>query len=166
MKLMIYFSDEQRDFKVTNRFQLLLRNAILATLEQEGVGGKVEVSLTFTDNVGIHALNKEYRGIDRPTDVLSFPQIDFDNDGVKVEDNSYKVLGDIVISLEKAAEQASEIGHSTEHEAAFLCIHSMLHLLGYDHETGEDDEKEMFSRQKSIVDKLSDELAKFDGKTE
>ena len=164
MKLMIYFSDEQGNFKVTNRFQLLLRRAILASLEHEKVGGKVEVSLTFTDNVGIHALNKEYRGIDRPTDVLSFPQIDFENDGIAVGDDSYKVLGDIVISLEKAEEQAKEIGHSTEHEAAFLCIHSMLHLLGYDHETGEEDEKEMFSRQKSIVDKISDELAEFDSK--
>ena len=162
MKLMIYFSDEQSNFKVTNRFELLLRSAILATLEHEGVGGKVEVSLTFTDNTGIHALNKEYRNIDRPTDVLSFPQIDFENDGVSVEDDSYKVLGDIVISLERASEQAKDIGHSTEHEAAFLCIHSMLHLLGYDHEAGEQAEEEMFSRQKSIVDKISDKLAKFD----
>lgn len=164
MKLMIYFSDEQKGFRITNRFELLLRRAILASLEHEGVGGRVEVSLTFTDNEGIHALNREYRGIDRPTDVLSFPQIDFESDGVELSDESYKILGDIVISLEKASDQAREIGHSTEHEAAFLCIHSMLHLLGYDHETSEADEKEMFAVQKEIVASIADELSGFDNK--
>lgn len=163
MKLMIYFCDEQENYRVSNRFELLLRRAIEATLEYEKVGGECEVSLTFTDNAGIRALNKKYREIDRPTDVLSFPQIDFENDDVDLSDDSYKVLGDIVISLERAAEQAAEIGHSTEHEAAFLCIHSTLHLLGYDHETGEDDEKEMFNKQKEIVAIISPELEKFDG---
>ena len=162
MKLMIYFENTQDKFKLTNKFMLLIRRAIVATLEYEGVGGNCEVSVTFTDNVGIHALNKEYRNIDRPTDVLSFPQIDFENDGVDLEDGSYKILGDIVISLERAAEQAKEIGHSAEHEAAFLTVHSTLHLLGYDHETGEDDEKEMFGKQKDIIGIIAEELKEFD----
>ena len=162
MKLMIYFSDEQNKMKLTNRFLLLLRKSIMTALEYENVGGRAEVSVTFTDNEGIHELNRQYRNIDRPTDVLSFPQIDFENDDVDIGDESYKILGDIVISLERAAEQAKEIGHSTEHEAAFLTVHSVLHLLGYDHETGEDDEKEMFSKQKEIINMMSDEFAAYD----
>ena len=151
MKLMIYFSDEQNKIKLTNRFMLLIREAIVRTLEFEGVGGQNEVSVTFTDNEGIHELNKQYRNIDRPTDVLSFPQIDFENDGVDLSDESYKILGDIVISLERAYAQAAEYGHSIERELAFLCVHSVLHLLGYDHEQSEAAEKEMFSRQELIL---------------
>ncbi len=162
MKLMIYFSDEQNKVKLTNRFMLLIRKAIVKTLEHEGVGGENEVSVTFTDNEGIHELNKQYRKIDRPTDVLSFPQIDFESDGVDLTDGSYKILGDIVISLERAAQQAREIGHSTEHEAAFLTVHSVLHLLGYDHESGEEDEKKMFGKQKKIIEKLSPSFLDFD----
>lgn len=158
MKLMIYFSNEQSSFKLTNRFLLLLRHAIEKTLLHEKVRGQCEISLTFTDNQGIHELNRRFRNIDRPTDVLSFPQLD----EVNFADSSFKMLGDIVISLERAAEQAKEIGHSTEHEAAFLCVHSTLHLLGYDHETGEEDEEDMFSRQRAIIDSMLDELSKFD----
>ncbi len=164
MKLMIYFANEQKKHKLTNKFLLLIRKAIMATLEYEGVGGGCEVSVTFTDNTGIHALNREYRNIDRPTDVLSFPQIDFENDGVDLKDVYYKILGDIVISLEKAAEQGSEIGHSREHEAAFLTVHSTLHLLGYDHELGEAEEKEMFAKQKAIIDIIAEDLKEFDEK--
>lgn len=164
MKLMIYFENSQKKHKLTNKFLLLLRRAIVATLEYEGVNGNCEVSVTFIDNAGIHELNKQYRNIDRPTDVLSFPQIDFENDSVDLSDNSYKILGDIVISLERASEQAAEIGHSLGHEAAFLTVHSTLHLLGYDHETGEKDEKEMFGKQKEIIEIISSELKEFDGK--
>ncbi len=158
MKLMIYFSNEQASFKLTNHFLLLLRHAVEKTLSSEKVGGKCEVSLTFTDNEGIYELNRRFRSIDRPTDVLSFPQLDRSD----FTDNSFKMLGDIVISLEKAAEQAREIGHSTEHEAAFLCVHSTLHLLGYDHENGEEAEKKMFTRQKEIINSIVDELSEFD----
>jgi len=100
------------------------------------------VSITFTDNESIRELNREYRDIDRATDVLSFPM---DDEGDDV------VLGDIVISLERAKEQAIEYGHSLEREISFLCVHSTLHLLGYDHETGEEDEKEMFMKQEEIL---------------
>lgn len=162
MKLMIYFSDEQNKVKLTNKFALVLRKAAIAALEHENVGGRCELSITLTDNEAIHELNVRYRNIDRPTDVLSFPQIDFENDGVDKSDDTYKVLGDIVISLEMAQSQAEQIGHSVQHEAAFLCVHSVLHLLGYDHELGEDEEKEMFSKQKEIIEKISEELKEFD----
>lgn len=164
MKLMIYFDDSQNKIKVTYALELLLRRAIEATLGYERVNGGCEVSLTFTDDEGIRELNRRYRSIDRATDVLSFPQIDFGTDGVDLSDNSYKILGDIVISLEHARAQAAEIGHSLEHEAAFLCVHSTLHLLGYDHVTSEEDEKIMFGKQKEIIESLAPELAAFDGK--
>lgn len=164
MKLMIYFDDSQNKIKVTYALELLLRRAIEATLGYERVNGGCEVSLTFTDDEGIRELNKRYRNIDRATDVLSFPQIDFATDGADLSDNSYKILGDIVISLERAKAQAAEIGHSLGHEAAFLCVHSTLHLLGYDHVTSEEDEKIMFGKQKKIIESLAPELAAFDGK--
>ena len=147
MKLMIYFSDEQNKIKLTNRFMLLIREAIVRTLEFEGVGGQNEVSVTFTDNEGIHELNKQYRNIDRPTDVLSFPQIDYDEG-----EEACGSLGDIVLSVERAKEQAEEFGHSFERECAFLCVHSVLHLLGYDHELSDEDDEDMRRRQREIME--------------
>ena len=110
--------------------------------------------MTLTDNVGIHELNRDFRGIDRPTDVLSFPLFEGEMPSSETEDGEkHKLpLGDIVISTEKAMEQAEEYGHSIEREIAFLCVHSVLHLLGYDHERSEDEEKDMFRRQEEILD--------------
>ena len=108
--------------------------------------------MTFTDNAGIHELNNKYRGVDKPTDVLSFPLFDFEGECEEPPiDEVMSNLGDIVISLEKAKEQAEEFGHSFERETAFLCVHSMLHLLGYDHERSEDEDKEMRSKQTEIM---------------
>ena len=157
---MIYFSNDQDKVKVTNPFALLIRHAAIAALEHENVGGQCELSITFTDDEGIHVLNKQYRSIDRPTDVLSFPLIDFEAEDKT--DASYKVLGDIVISLERAAKQGEEFGHSMQHEAAFLCIHSVLHLLGYDHELSEEDDRIMCEKQKKIIEKIEEELKEFD----
>ena len=106
--------------------------------------------MTFTDNEGIRELNRLYRNIDRPTDVLSFPMFDFSDEDEIVEG----ALGDIVISLERAREQAETFGHSFEREVAFLCVHSMLHLLGYDHELGEQEDIDMRRRQREIVARL------------
>ncbi len=153
MKLKIYFRNEQDKEKITYKLKMLLRHAIAETLDYEGYDKDVEVSLTFTDNEKIHKLNKEYRNVDRPTDVLSFPM----NDGEESGDPSEEfepTLGDIVISLEKAREQANEYGHSFEREVAFLCVHSMLHLLGYDHEKSEADELDMRIRQRIIMGRL------------
>ena len=124
-----------------------------------GFETKVEISVMFTDNEEIRKLNNEHRGIDRATDVLSFPLIEYDEDGNILEEymdfnpSGEMVLGDIVISLERASEQAEEYGHSFEREVGFLTVHSMLHLLGYDHEIPEDEE-EMFGYQTEILEEM------------
>ena len=105
-------------------------------------------------NEGIRELNKEHRDIDRETDVLSFPLGD-DENGYEVDpDTDAIMLGDIVISLEKAKQQAEEYGHSYRREVAFLLTHSLFHLLGYDHVNSEEEEKEMFGKQDKVLDKL------------
>ena len=149
MKLMIYFENSQNKKKLTNKFLLLIRRAILATLEYEGVKGGCEVSVTFTDNEQIKELNSQYRGKNTATDVLSFPMFDNLADAPMVEGVP---LGDIVISLERAAVQGYHLYHSLYHEVAFLTVHSTLHLLGYDHETSQEDEDEMFRKQKEIME--------------
>jgi len=142
MQIDYYISNEQDVMPFDEKYEELVKNAVEATLGFEGFESDCEVSITFTDNESIRELNREYRDIDRATDVLSFPM---DDEGDDV------VLGDIVISLERAKEQAIEYGHSLEREISFLCVHSTLHLLGYDHETGEEDEKEMFMKQEEIL---------------
>ena len=154
-KLMIYFNNDQEKFPVTYKLKMLLRRAVDATLAYEQYGNPCEVSITLTDNEKIHALNKQYREVDKPTDVLSFPLLDFEGEGCEpVADEPMVSLGDIVISLERAAEQAEEYGHSFDREVAFLCVHSMLHLLGYDHELSEEDDADMRDRQRAIMEML------------
>lgn len=155
LKLKIYFENSQEKLPITYRLKMLVRDAIEASLDFEQFNNATEVSVTFTDNEGIHALNKKFRGVDRPTDVLSFPL--FDYEGTSEEppiDEMRGMLGDIVLSLEQAQLQAESFGHSFEREVAFLTVHSMLHLLGYDHETGEEDEEDMRMRQRKIMDML------------
>ena len=144
MKLRIYFENSQEKEPVTYSLKMLVRESILATLDYENVAENCEVSVTFTDNEGIRAINREYRELDKPTDVLSFPLFESAADGTKM-------LGDIVLSLEKCRAQATEFGHSFERECAFLTVHSTLHLLGYDHETSEADEQDMRQRQSTVV---------------
>ena len=147
-KATVLIKNDQKKIKMTPDLRRLVKRAVLAVLDFEDFGSRAEVSVTFTDNEGIHALNREYRNVDRPTDVLSFPLSDgedYDTDGDAV------LLGDIVISLERAQTQAEEYGHSFEREVAFLTVHSMLHLLGYDHETSPEDERDMFARQDEIL---------------
>lgn len=129
----------------------LLKAAITAALLYEGYESRAEVSVTLTDDEEIHILNKQYRNVDRPTDVLSFPL----NEAGETDDDGddTDALGDIVISVERAAKQAEEYGHSLDRELAFLAVHSTLHLLGYDHETP-DEERDMFSRQEAILDSM------------
>ena len=152
--LMIYFATATDGYKITHKLKMLVRAAVLATLSYEGYGQKCEVSVTFTDNEGIRAVNKEYRGIDAPTDVLSFPLTDFEGGDEPPTDEPEISLGDIIVSLERAEEQAGEFGHSFEREVAFLCVHSMLHLLGYDHELSEDDDIEMREKQNIVMDMI------------
>lgn len=155
MNLKIYFENEQEKLPLTYKLKMLVRGAVEATLDLENYQNTAEVSITFTDNESIHKLNAKYRGVDRPTDVLSFPL--FDYEGTSEEppvDEMMNMLGDIVISLERAAEQAEEFGHSFEREVAFLTAHSMLHLLGYDHELSEEDDREMREKQNAVMDML------------
>lgn len=152
MGLRIYFENQQDKLPLTYKMKMLVRNAIESTLDFEDFQNHCEVSVTFTDNEGIHELNKKYRQVDRPTDVLSFPLFDFEGDMDEPPiDEVMSNLGDIVISLEKASEQAEEYGHSFEREVAFLCVHSMLHLLGYDHERSEEEDREMRAKQSEIM---------------
>ena len=150
--LKIYFENEQEIVPLTYKMKMLIRNAVETTLDFEDFQNHCEVSVTFTDNAGIHELNKKFRQVDKPTDVLSFPLIDFEGETEEPPiDEIIHNLGDIVISLEKAKEQAEEYGHSYEREMAFLCVHSMLHLLGYDHERSEEEDVEMRAKQSEIM---------------
>lgn len=129
-----------------------IKDIILECLDYEGYEDDYEVSLSFVDNKEIHELNKTYRGIDRPTDVLSFPMLSFDDEfDIELEEES---LGDIVISLERAFEQSEEYNHSFEREICFLVCHSMFHLLGYDHDN-EENTKEMRQKEEYILKKLN-----------
>ena len=112
-----------------------VKKSVEAALSYESFEKECEIGVTLVDNQQIRELNMQYRNIDNPTDVLSFPLIDFECevDDPFDYDEEYLMLGDIVISLEKVVEQAEEFGHSLERELGFLCVHSTLHLLGYDH---------------------------------
>ena len=148
--LNIEYSVRCRKEKVTDELKALVQRAVETTLEYEEIEDDCEVSVTFVANAAIRRMNAEYRGIDRATDVLSFP-IAEDGDLEEAFDGEKLCLGDIVLSLERAREQAEEFGHPFEREVAFLCVHSTLHLLGYDHETGEEDEADMRARQREIM---------------
>ena len=155
LNMKLYFENEQDKLPLTYKLKMLVRAAVEKTLDYEQYGNPCEVSITFTDNEGIRKLNRKFRGINRATDVLSFPLFDYEGTSEEPPINELKgMLGDIVISLERAEKQADEFGHSFEREVAFLTVHSMLHLLGYDHETGEEDELDMRRRQTEIVEQL------------
>ncbi len=146
MRHTVYISNDQNNGEVTRALRGLVRRTVNATLRYEDFRRPCEVSVTFTDDEKIRELNRTYRNIDRPTDVLSFPLFDEEFD---CQDSL--VLGDIVLNLERAVSQSKEYGHSFERECAFLVAHSMLHLLGYDHERGKEEEKDMFFRQEQIM---------------
>ncbi len=136
-----------------------VREAVLTTLGEEHFPYDAEVSVTFCDAPYIHKLNKKYRGVDRPTDVLSFPMYedgDFDPD----ECRDVAELGDIVLNLDRAEEQAAEIGHSLLDEVQFLTVHSTLHLLGYDHERSQKDDSAQCAKQRIIVKMLREKEKK------
>ncbi len=153
MNVKIYWANDQTAVKVGLAMRLLIKKAIKTTLIHEKFSHDAEISLTFVDNEGIRELNRTYRDKDAATDVLSFPLYDFHGGETPLGDGRVE-LGDIVLSLERAREQAAELGHSYEREAAFLCVHSVLHLLGYDHERSPEDEEIMCERQREIMKKL------------
>jgi len=132
----------------------LLQRLIIFTAEREGVSREAEVSINFVDNKEIQELNRNYRQQDKTTDVISFAlQESVEGELDIVGEDIPLVLGDIVISVDKAKEQAGEYNHSLERELGFLTVHGFLHLLGYDHMT-EEEEKKMFQKQEAILEEF------------
>ena len=146
----IILDDRQDKIKVSKELLNKINDIIVECLHYEGYDDNYEVSLSFVDNKEIHELNKQFRGIDRPTDVLSFPM---DEEGFDNKGNSLFLLGDIVICLDVARKQAEDFGHSLEREMMYLICHSTLHLLGYDH-IEEDGKKLMCSKEKEVMNNL------------
>ncbi len=145
-------------------YEALAKRVVEFAIEHEEFPYECEVNLTLTDNEGIREINREYREIDKPTDVLSFPLLNYEKAGdfsaleEDYDDNFNPdtgeiMLGDIIISVEKVKEQAINYGHSMEREFAFLILHSMLHLFGYDHMT-EEEAAIMEGKQKTILEKM------------
>ena len=155
MKLKIYFSNEQTKIKISLKIRFLIKKAVTEALKQENFVYPTEISVSFVDNESIRKLNLEDREKDKPTDVLSFPMWEKEelSDGSALDGHAV-TLGDIIISAEKAQSQAMEYGHSLEREICFLSVHSVLHLLGYDHETSAEDEKYMKAKQEDVLVKI------------
>lgn len=151
---MVIYANEQQGFE-TEKLSEMIETCIQAVLDNHNIKDEAELSVLFTDNEGIRQINAEMRDIDKATDVLSFPQYEFETPGVLVKEEGYPylLLGDIVLSLEKADEQAKEYGHSYEREVGYLTVHSMLHLLGYDHMTDED-KPVMRAKEEEILNKI------------
>lgn len=141
----VLFDDRQDIMEVTDDNENAIKKAVGAALKEEGLQGDFEVSVSFVTNEEIKELNREYRNVDSETDVLSFP-MDDEFDGVII-------LGDIVLSTQKIIEQANDFNHSLEREIIYLTVHSMLHLLGYDHMSN-DEKNEMRAKEKEIMKDL------------
>lgn len=134
-KVKVVISNRQNTVKIPTGIRLLVRRCCNAVLREEQFTEDAEIDVSFVDNTEIQKINKQYRNLDAPTDVLSFP-LGQDGKYDKNEETGALLLGDIVISMQKAVEQAEIYGHSLQREVGFLTVHSMLHLLGYDHEGG------------------------------
>ncbi len=149
----VYITNQQKTVKIPSGLRILIRRSCNAVLEYEKFPASAEISVTFVDNKSIQELNAHYRNKNMPTDVLSFP---LGQDGIydKNQDTGALMLGDIVISMEKAMEQAELYGHALQREVAFLTVHSMLHLLGYDHEAGGLDAVRMREREEAVLMQL------------
>lgn len=142
----VLFDDRQDIMEITEDNMKAIEKAVDAVLKAEEAEGDFEVSVSFVTNEEIKTLNREYRNVDSETDVLSFPMDDDEFDGIII-------LGDIVLSTQRIIEQAKDFGHSLEREMLYLTVHSMLHLLGYDH-MDEAEKDEMRSREKEIMKEL------------
>ncbi len=150
MRLEIDFIDETSEIETDA--QMLVEKVLQFAAQKENIEEGTELSITFVDNARIQEINKEYRNKDAATDVISFAMEEMGEDEMKIIGGDIpRMLGDIIISIERTKEQASEYGHSFERELGFLALHGFLHLLGYDHMT-EHDEKVMFTKQKEILD--------------
>ena len=152
-KVKVIISDEQKEITVPRGIRMLIRRCCNAVLQAEKFGSDAEVSVSFVDNERIHELNAQYRNVDRETDVLSFPMGENGEYDTNM-DTGAKILGDIVISVPKAMEQAKAYNHSLQREIGFLTVHSMLHLLGYDHENGGIEQVHMREKEEEVLTKI------------
>jgi len=152
-KLKVLITNMQKEIKIPTGVRLLIRKCCHAVLQMEEMSGSYEVSVSFVDNDQIRQLNAEYRNKDMPTDVLSFP---LGTDGVfePNKETGALMLGDIAISVPKVYEQAQQFGHTIQREFAYLTVHSMLHLLGYDHETGGLESVRMREKEEAVLARL------------
>lgn len=152
-KVKVVISNDQNEIRIPTGVRMLVRRCCTAVLVQEEFDGAAEVSVTFVDDEEIHKLNKQFRNIDRSTDVLSFP---LGENGVYDinHDTGAKMLGDIVISIPHAIDQADRYGHTLQREIGFLTVHSMLHLLGYDHVNGGIESVRMREKEETVLTKL------------
>lgn len=152
-KIKVIITNDQKEIKIPTGVRMLIRRCCNAVLVNENFEGSAEISVRFVDDEIIHELNREYRHVDRSTDVLSFP---LGENGVYDinHDTGAKILGDIVISMQHAVMQADLYGHSLQREIAFLTVHSMLHLLGYDHENGGLEQSRMRSKEETVLTKI------------
>lgn len=167
-KLKAYVKNRQTSVRIPSGIRLLIRRCCHAVLISEGFTQNAEVSVSFVSNNEIRSLNKLYRNKDSVTDVLSFPLTDADGTVETNTETGFIMLGDIVISIETAVKQANIYGHSLEREIGFLTVHSMLHLLGYDHESSSLDERIMREKEEAVLERLgiSREMTYTDGISE
>ncbi len=152
-KVKVIIKNDQKEVKIPTGIRLLLRRCCNAVLIMEGFTDSAEISVTFVDEDQIHLLNKEHRGVDRATDVLSFPLGENGEYDVNPE-NGAKMLGDIVLNIPRVVRQAEEFGHSFQREIAYLTAHSMLHLLGYDHIAGGIESVHMREKEEEVMKQL------------
>ena len=152
-KIKVIITNAQKEIKIPPGVRMLIRRCCNAVLVNENFDGSAEISVRFVDDEIIHELNREYRHVDRSTDVLSFP---LGENGVYDinHDTGAKILGDIVISMQHAVMQADLYGHSLQREIAFLTVHSMLHLLGYDHEAEGLERVRMREKEEAVLTQL------------
>ncbi|ABR49171.1 protein of unknown function UPF0054 [Alkaliphilus metalliredigens QYMF] len=150
MPVSLVIDNRQKQVEIEQKLIMLLEKAVITSLAYEGWDPDYEVSLSFVSNKEIQNLNRTYRGKDYATDVLSFPLVD-DTDGFPMGEE--KLLGDVVISVEKAVEQAKEYQHSFEREMGFLMVHSLFHLMGYDH-LEETEAQEMRKREEIVLTEM------------
>ncbi len=142
----IYIDSRVAEFSPDSELEDMINSAVQESLKEDNLSGDFEISISFVEEDEIKELNADYRGIDSVTDVLSFPLIE----DPSIEDG---LLGDIVICYKRAIEQSIEYGHSSKREIIYLVVHSMFHLLGYDHMVDED-KREMRSKEKSVLKRL------------
>ena len=152
-KLRVIIDNQQNVMKIPTGVRMLVRRCCKAVLANEGFTDSAEISVTFVDDEKIHELNKQYRNMDKSTDVLSFPMGENGEYDTNL-DTGAKVLGDIIISIEHAYAQAEKYGHTLQREIGFLTVHSLLHLLGYDHENGGLEAVKMREKEEAVLTKI------------